>query len=80
VVTEPAHRLCLASDPGEARSVEAVGRNEGERDLTIEAGVIREEDSLLCAFAEESFDLIAAGGDARRVGADAAVRDGRKRG
>jgi hypothetical protein len=48
------HRLCFARDALTSRRVEALGLDQRERNIAIEARVVREVDALLAALAEEA--------------------------
>ena len=67
LVCEATHRLGLAHDALAADIVEAFGLDQRERDVAIEQRVVREEDPLLAAFAEEAQHSVAAGGEVSRV-------------
>ena len=81
VRAEAAHRLRLARDALAPDVVEAVGLDQRERDVAVEQLVVREEDALLAALAEEAAHGVAAGDEAIEGcsmagagGADAALR------
>jgi hypothetical protein len=63
MVAKPRHGLRLALDAEPARLVQALGLDDGKRDVTVEAGVASQIDALLPALAEEPADLVAAGGE-----------------
>ena len=63
VRAEAAHRLRLARDALAPHVVEAVGLDQRERDVAVEQLVVREEDALLPALAEEPAHVVAAGGE-----------------
>jgi hypothetical protein len=60
---EPPHRLRLAQHAGAGACVEALGLDQGERDLALEEAVAGEVDTLLAALAEQAQQLVAAVGD-----------------
>src|SRR5439155_9952592 len=70
VIAETRHRLRLALHPGEPLLVETLGLDHGDRDLSLEARVVREEHPLAAALTQEAPDRVASGGqrarDARR--------------
>ena len=70
VRAHPPHRLRLAHDPLPPHLVEAVGLDQGERDVAVEERVMREEHALAPALAEELPHLVPAGGErlGRRAG------------
>jgi hypothetical protein len=63
MVTEAAHRLGFAADARESRFVQPLGFDQGEGDVTVELGVVRQIDPLFCPLTEKVLDLIAAGGE-----------------
>ena len=67
VRAEAAHRLRLAHDALAPDIVEAVRLDQREGDVAVEARVVREEDALLAALAEEPTHLVAAGGEGGRL-------------
>ena len=66
VVAEAAHRLRLAADADDAVGVESVRLDEGERDVAVELGVVREIDALLGALAQKRPHGVAASGEGCR--------------
>jgi hypothetical protein len=63
VRAEAAHGLGLAADAGQAGGVQALGLDQGEGHVAVEAGVVGQVDPLAAALAQEALDLIAAGGE-----------------
>jgi hypothetical protein len=63
VVAEPAHGLGLSHDAGAGDLVEAIGLDQGEGNVSIEDGVVGQEDLLLAALAQEPLDHVAAIGE-----------------
>jgi len=63
MVAELTHRLGFAGDPAQSFLVQALGLDEGKRDVAIEAGVMSQIDLLLTTLAQEAFYLIAAVGE-----------------
>lgn len=62
------HRLRLAHDALPPDLVEPVRLDQRERDVAVEQRVVREEDALASALAEEPAHLVAARGEARWLG------------
>jgi hypothetical protein len=59
VVSEPRHRLSLASHAGEACLVKTFGFNERQRHVALEPGIARQEHALAAPFAQEALDAVA---------------------
>ena len=68
VGAETAHRLRLAGDALAAYVVEALGLDQGERDVAVEQLVVGEVNALLAALAEEALHHVAATGKWGRFG------------
>ena len=60
---DTAHGLGLAGDALASGSVQAVGFDEAERDVSVQRGVVGEVYKLFAAFAEEGLHLVAAVGE-----------------
>ncbi len=66
MVAEPPHGLGLARHASAAGLVEALGLDQGQRDLAVEPLVAGQVDALLGALAEQALHLVAAGGERAR--------------
>ena len=66
MLAEPRHRLGLAADAGDTTLVERFGLQDRDGDVSTEARVARQIDTLLRAFSQEAPDLVAAGAERRR--------------
>ena len=59
MVAESSHGLGFSGDAGAGRFIEFLGLDEGKGNVPVENCVVRQEDLLLAAFAEELLDLVA---------------------